>query len=122
VDQLSFVSSVAFTLNNVTIPVISDGTTKDIACWIIRPDNQSIETPQYCRDVSLNKLKRAIGQPFMNEEPVEIHAPNSAGEYHLIQTDHHLQMSITLWMGLYARNSAPPEDYFRIHFMTETTQ
>jgi hypothetical protein len=117
------VSSCTFALNNVTIPVVFNGTTEDIAAWVIRPDDQSAEKPQHCRDVSLEKFKQAIGLEFMSEEPVEVYAPNSAGEYRLIQSDHNLQMSITRWMGLYHANyGVPPSDYFQVHFVTETTQ
>jgi len=122
VDQLSFLSSSAFTLNNISIPIRYDDTTEDIAAWMIRPDGQPIEAPQYCQDVSFDKFKKAIGQELMTEEPIEIHMLNSAGEYRLCQSDHHLQSAITRWLSLYARSGEPPLDFFRISLTTETTQ
>ena len=122
INQNALVSSSVFTLDNVIIPVVFDGTIQDIAAWTIRPDGQSTETPQYCWDASLEKLKRVIGQLFMREEDVEIHSPNSAGERRLIRSDLQFQVSITRWMGLCTRNGAPPPDYFQIHFTTERAQ
>ena len=118
VDQLSFTSSSAFTLNNVIIPILYDGKTEYIAAWMIRPDGQSIETLQYCRDVSLDKLKQAVQQELMTEELVEIHVLDSTDEYRLVQTDHHLQGAITRWMSLGARRL----DFFRISLTTGTAQ
>ena len=120
-DRISFASTGAFTLNNVTIPVVFNGETEDIAAWMIRPDDQ-IETLQYYRDVSLDKFKQVIGMQFMIEETVEIYTPNSAGEYRLVQSDLHLQASITRWMGIYTRNNAPPPNFFLVHLSTENAQ
>jgi hypothetical protein len=122
VDQLSFLSFSAFTLNNVSIPIRYDDTTEDIAAWMIRPDGHPIEAPQYCQDVSFDKFKKAIEQELMTEEPIEIRMLNSAGEYRLCLNDHHLQSAITRWRSLYARSGEPPLDFFRISLTTETTQ
>ena len=122
VDQLTFASAGVLTLNNVTIPVVFNGQTEDIAAWLLRPDSKTVDEPQHCQDVTLEKFVYAFRGEFMHDGPVQVYALNSVGGYRAIKNDQHLQTSITRWLHIYTRTGTSPSNFFEIRSATEADE
>ncbi len=122
VDQLTFASAGVPTLNSVAIPVAFNGQTEDIAAWLLRPDSKTLEEPQYCQDVTLEKFVHAFRGEFMHDGPIQIYALNSVGGYRAIKNDQHLQTSITRWLHIYNRTGESPPNFFEVRSATEADE
>lgn len=111
-DIITFGSKGIFTLNNVTIPIGFNNTTEDIAAFMIRKSDRPMSEPQYCDDVSLEKLKAVLAEEIMIDGEIMIYGQNSSGGRRQLLSDQHLQSSITRWMGIYARGGEAPSNFY----------
>jgi len=99
-EILHLAQTTTYTLNNLTIPVIFDDETQDIAAFHLRPSVWSMETPHFSDQVSLKLFKEAIKDEFLRDPPFHIRARNSVGEHRIIRNDQQLKTSLTRWLSL----------------------